>query len=111
MKRLIGAIAIVLATAGHAAAQDAPKTQGAPVAAADAAAVPQVSDDAKRAIDALQRRAAGLAEAMAVLQKELDSVTADFSRLVQRLQVPEYELRPDLTYAKKAPADKKDPPK
>src|SRR3990167_2519428 len=65
---------------------------------------PLVPDDAKRVLTDLQLQAAGLTRAMAVLQKELDSVTAEWTRAVTRLQTTApagYELTPQLTYAKK----------
>jgi len=63
-------------------------------AQAETKAVPQVPDDAKNQYATLQIRGAGLADAMALLQKELDSVNAERARLVQRLAAaqPDYDL-------------------
>jgi hypothetical protein len=60
----------------------------------DVKAPPPVPDDAKALYAQLQIKGAGLAEVMAILQKEVDSVNADRVRLVQKLIAaqPEYDL-------------------
>jgi hypothetical protein len=101
----------VLCSAGAARAQEAPKA----AAAAKADAPPQVAPEAKDALDRLNTRAQGLVDARAVLQKELDAVIADFSRVMQQLaqQAPEGYVFDGkaLAYVKKpADATKKDGP-
>lgn len=98
-----------------ATAQEAPPAK--PAAAAEkpgAAPAPAVPEDAKRAIAGLQAQAAGFAQSMAVLQKELDGIVAEFQRTVVKLQKDGYDLDlQTMTYVPKKPADspKKDEPK
>lgn len=80
--------------------------QAAPAAGAPekAPAVPAVPEDAKKALAALQQRALGLEDAKGLLQKEIDAITAEFNRVIARLQAAApagYELAPDLSYVKK----------
>ena len=58
------------------------------------AAVPQVPDEARNLYATLQVKRSGLADAMALLQKELDSVNAEQVRLIQRLAAahPDFDL-------------------
>lgn len=73
------------------------------------AEVTSVPDADRRAVLAQQQRIAGLSEAQAVLQKEIDSAIAEYTRTIQRLQAAApagTELTPQLTYAKKS-----EPPK
>jgi hypothetical protein len=57
-------------------------------------AVPQVPDEARNLYATLQVKRSGLADAMALLQKELDSVNAEQVRLLQRLAAahPDFDL-------------------
>jgi hypothetical protein len=57
---------------------------------------PTVPDDAKSLYAQLQVRGAGIADVMALLQKEIDSVNAERARLVQRLIAaqPDFDLAP-----------------
>lgn len=108
------ALACVLALSGLVgAAQDqAPDTLKAPAAVQTTA--PQVPDETKRAIGTLQLRIAGLSEAQAVLQKEIDAAVAEFQRALQRAQAAcgaDHELSPQLACVKKAEPPKKDEPK
>lgn len=72
--------------------------------AAKATDAPAIPEDAKKALVLLQKRAEGLEDAKALLQKEIDAITADFNRVIARLQAAApagYELGPNLTYVKK----------
>lgn len=110
-------LACALALSGGLVAQEKPavpmmaETKVAP--AELKAGPPQVPDDAKRAIGTLQLRIAGLSEAQAVLQKEIDAAVAEFQRELQRAQAAcgaGHELSPQLACVKK-PEPKKDQPK
>lgn len=94
MKVLVGAVVAMVLLVAAPGAQSGQKHQDGMVE--PAAAVPQVPDDAKSQYATLQVRGAGLADAMALLQKELDSVNADRARLIQRLAAahPDFDLVP-----------------
>ena len=118
MRRLIGLALCAIVMGAALAAQEKPLTPaGITVTGPEKPAAEQpIPDDAKRALVDLQQQAAGLERARAVLQKELDSVTAEWSRLIAKLQAAApagYELTPQLTYAKKPPPkqDESKPPK
>jgi hypothetical protein len=89
----------------------------APSAAAETKAPPPIPDDAKGLYAQLQVKGAGLAEAMALLQKEMDSVNAERGRLVQRLIAaqPDFDLVPAgplaVAYVQKKVDPNKDLPK
>jgi len=114
MKKILALlILIVAAFVSSAAAQQKPKDDAAPAVKASAATPaaapePTVPDDAKKLLADLQAVDAGYVRAIAVLQKERDALAAEFTRTVNRLQVPGYDLTPALTYVpKKAPEPKK----
>ena len=69
-------------------------------------AVPEVPADVKSYLISLQTRGDGVEFAISVLQKEVDGITAEKSRIVAKLQAaqPGYELTPQLTYVKKKDA-------
>ena len=102
---LIG-IVVMLASLS---AQDTPKSAVAPAAVT----VPQVPDDAKNQYATLQIRGAGLSDAMALLQKELDSVNAERARLIQRLAAaqPDFDLVQSSGLTVAYAAKKKNDPK
>lgn len=111
MKKSVFVIIIVGALLAPAFAQEktADVKPSEPAAAPTGDAAPQVSTQDKQTLNDLQLRAFGYAQSIATLQKELDSVNAEFGRTVQRLQSaqPGYELSQALTYVKK-PEPKKD---
>jgi ABC-type transporter Mla subunit MlaD len=110
----IGIVALTLLfSAAPARAQEAP----AKPAAADGKleAAQKALAEARPTIDGLRQRAQGLADARAVLQKELDAIVADFSRALQQLaqQAPEGYVLDGQTFSyvkKPADAPKKDVP-
>jgi hypothetical protein len=70
------------------------RAQRPPETPAAETAVPQVPDEARNLYATLQVKRSGLADAMALLQKELDSVNAEQVRLIQRLAAahPDFDL-------------------
>lgn len=97
---MIGAVVLSIVL-GLVAAQEKPVTATPTVQQTPA---PQVPEDAKRTLQALQLRDAGLADAAALIQKERDAIAAEFNRTVARIQAAApagYELGPQLTYVKK----------
>jgi hypothetical protein len=103
MKRIVFAICLALVMSGFAVAQEKPKADS-KEGKSDA---PTLSDESKRAIDAVQKRAVGLTEAIGVLQKELDAQTGAWNRLMQSLQVEGYVLDLQRMAYVKAPDPKK----
>lgn len=109
--RLIGIGLLTLTIATGAAAQSAPTP---PVGDANVAvkivtpasemADQPIPADADRAVRALVQRDGGIADAMAILQKERDAITAELNRMIARLQAAApagFELGPQLTYVRK----------
>lgn len=90
-----------------------------PVPAAEKAPTvdtPRVPDQDQQAFSLLLYRAQVQQEILAVLQKEMDSTNAEVSRLLARLQKPDFDLVRDpqtgrLLYLKKPAPEKKEPPK
>lgn len=114
----IGLCALLLAAPTTAQEKPAEKTvehAASPQTAAKESA-PTVPAEAQQAFDAIGRRARGMVEAIAILQKEVDVANADLGRLVQQLQKPGWKLTTtpsgQLTYVKTdeppPPAKKKD---
>jgi len=84
-----GIAAVLVFTVGAFAAQDKPAESKSATPAAESeqsAAVTEVPEDVKRTLVDLQWQAGALTRAQAVLQKELDSITAEYMRLVTRVQ-------------------------
>jgi hypothetical protein len=99
VRRIVGiALAAVALCGAIGIAQEKPKDGQAAVATA-----PTVPDEAKKLIADLQAADAGYARSIAVLQEKRDVLAAEFARTVNRLQLPGYELTPDLKYVKKDP--------
>lgn len=119
IRHLTVAVVLALLLTTAVAAQD--RTAAAPPRADAVAtdATPQVPDAVKSAIATLQMRAGGLADARAVLQKELDAVLAELTRNAQAAQqacaATGYELTDRLVCVKKSDAKTNDasksPPK
>ena len=100
----------------RAAAMQAPAPpEKAAAAKADPAAEPKPIDQQDRAVlQQLGQRAQGLIDARAVLQRELDAVTADFSRVAQQIAAKApagYVLDPQTMTYVPAPAKKDEPKK
>lgn len=57
--------------------------------------LPKVPEEIQVALRELQNRNASLTYAQQILQKERDSVIAEFTRTMQKLQLPDYDLTID----------------
>ena len=116
MRHIALALVFVLFVAGLAVAQAPPNPPVAPPAAvppkpadapkpvAEAEKPPEVPQQVREAIGQMQLVASGHQRSIAVLQKEIDAINAEYSRLLPQLQVPGWTLdQRTLTYTKPEP--------
>ena len=65
---------------------------------------PEVPPQVREAVSQMQAQATGYQRSMAILQKEIDAINAEYSRLLPQLQVPGWVLdQRTLTYTKQEP--------
>lgn len=80
------------------------KPADAPKPVAEAEKPPEVPQQVREGIGRMQQAAVGFQGSIAVLQKEIDAINAEYSRLIQQIQVPGWVLdQRTLTYTKPEP--------